>query len=448
VPGGPRFACYWHDGQWRRVNTVIDTIRVKGDAPWVVRLNFTLHGAVITADTALGRAYVMRGVYREPGTASYLASLSLNRARNWREFEAAMARWHMPSENMVYADVDGNIGWIAAGLMPKRTWSGLLPVPGDGRYEWSGYVYGPDLPRAYNPPEGFIATANHNILPPGYTTPIAYEWTPRYRIDRVREVLSQPRKFNVDDFKRLQHDDHSKLAEALVPRMAVAAQRAGIASRADVALLSSWNLRMARDQSAPTLFAAWAPRAYREAVQAVFAGDSAAAALAAGRTRYDWLELVLARMDRESFAGGRSAADALLLESLAAAFTEVRAQRGNDTSRWRWGDIHVARLRHPISPRYDLAPVSRGGDANTVYATGGGNYLQTSGASFREIIDFADFDNSWATNVPGQSADPRSPHYADLLPLWGRDEYFPLVYSRKRVEQETEHVTWLRPAAR
>ena len=109
--------------------------------------------------------------------------------------------------------------------------------------------------------------------------------------------------------------------------------------------------------------------------------------------------------------------------------------------------MHLAIFRHPLVAKYDLPPASRGGDANTVYATGGRDFKQNAGASFREIIDLANFDRSVVTNVPGQSADPRSKHYGDLLPLWAKDEYFPLVYSRDRVEQETEQVLWLSPAS-
>jgi penicillin amidase len=121
---------------------------------------------------------------------------------------------------------------------------------------------------------------------------------------------------------------------------------------------------------------------------------------------------------------------------------------GTDPSRWRWGDVHVATFRHPLDSAFDLPPVSRGGDANTVYATGGPAFRQTSGASYRQVVDLADFDNSVAINVPGQSAQPGSPYYGNLLALWGRDEYFPLVFSRGRVERETAHTLWLRPRPR
>jgi penicillin G amidase len=433
-----RLACYRHNGKWRPIQIIVDTIRVKGAPPRVVALPFTVHGPLVSIDTARQRGVAIRSVHSEPGTASYLASLSLARARNWREFQAAMTRWLMPSENMLYADVDGNIGWVAAGLMPRRHWSGLLPVPGDGTHEWRGFVDGWQLPRAFNPREGFIATANHNILPDRYPVPLSYEWASRYRIDRVRQVLREPRRFGIEDFQQLQHDDYSMLAEALIPRLAESARRLGAADRDEVTLLATWDRRMSREQVAPSLFAAWVPAAYRRVMTEELKGNASAAALLAGRTQHAWLEAAL-----EQVLPGR---DSSLLAALDDAVATLTRQFGRDRSRWRYGDIHVAIFRHPLSARYDLPPASRSGDGNTVNATGGRDFRQTSGASFREIINVGDWDNSVVTNVPGQSADPRSPHYRDLLPLWANDEYFPLVYTRRRVEQETASVLWLRPA--
>src|SRR5438045_4819549 len=170
--GAPRLRCYRTRGTWRPVRVIVDTIPVKGEPPRVVRLEFTEHGPIVAEDSARGRAFVVRFVGSEPGTAGYLAQLSIDRATDWRRFLSAAARWKLPTENLVYADVDGNIGWIAAGLMPKRSWSGLLPVPGTGGYEWSGFRAVEELPRAFNPPSGFIVTANHDIRPPGYAVPL------------------------------------------------------------------------------------------------------------------------------------------------------------------------------------------------------------------------------------------------------------------------------------
>lgn len=423
---------------WTRIETRTDTIRIKGEAPRAVVLQFTSHGPIVSIDSARKRAFAIRSVHSEPGTASYLGSLALDRARNWPQFEAAMSKWLMPSENMIYADVDGNIGWIAAGLMPRRAWSGLLPVPGTGSHEWNGFVPGRALPRAYNPSTGFINTSNDNILPAGYTTPISYEWATRYRTQRVREVLQQSRTFSVEDFGKLQHDDLSLLAAALIPSLRDAAQRRGQSDDPQVGQLTAWDQRMSREQVAPTVFAAWAPALYRRAIARDVPVDGSVATLLAGRPSYPWLEGYLRRHQ------GTPALDSMVLGALRDIEPQLKALSPN----LQWGAVHTARFRHPLSAQYDLAPASRSGDANTVNVTGGANFTQTAGASFREVIDLADFDRSIVTNVPGQSADPRSPHYADLLELWGRDAYFPLVYSRARVEQETERVTWLMPRRR
>jgi penicillin amidase len=197
---------------------------------------------------------------------------------------------------------------------------------------------------------------------------------------------------------------------------------------------------MSRDLVAPTVFAAWAPAAYRRIVSEQLPDERDVSELVGQRPDYEELEHWLS-------GPAASRWDRALLSALDDAVADLTRRFGSDRNAWRWGDVHTASFRHPLAAQYDLPAVTRSGDGNTVNATGGADYRQTSGASFREIIDLADFDNSVATNVPGQSADPRSPHYRDLLPLWGSDQYFPLVYSRRRVEQETASVVWLMPAS-
>src|SRR5207237_528394 len=180
---------------------------VKGQLQETVDLRYTMHGPIIYEDRGRHRAYALRWVGSEPGTAGYLAGLAVARARNWGDFLEAMERYKVPSENIVYADVAGNIGWQAAGLAPIRSnWSGVLPVPGDGEYEWSGFRRMGELPRSYNPSTHFIATANHNILPPGYRTPVGYEWALPFRFQRMEEMLAAKKKFSIEDFEGMQQD--------------------------------------------------------------------------------------------------------------------------------------------------------------------------------------------------------------------------------------------------
>ncbi|MEY4167710.1 MAG: hypothetical protein RIR52_1534, partial [Acidobacteriota bacterium] len=211
---------YRYRGRWEKMRVEHEQIWVKGEAhPREIELKFTVHGPVIHEEGARHRAYALRWVGSEPGTAGYLASLTLNRVRNWPEFLKAMERWKVPSENLIYADVEGNIGWVAAGLTPiRRNWSGMIPVPGaSGEYEWEGFLPVKELPQSFNPARHYIATANHNILPPGYTKQLGYEWANPIRYQRIDEVLRRPGvKYTVADFERLQHDETSLPARQLI----------------------------------------------------------------------------------------------------------------------------------------------------------------------------------------------------------------------------------------
>ncbi|MBI3504341.1 MAG: penicillin acylase family protein [Proteobacteria bacterium] len=439
----PLARCYFNHGGWVPVRTVADTIRVKDEAPRLVTLEFTEHGPIVAEDTTRKRAFALKFVGTEPGTAGYLAGLSLDRATNWPMFVDAMRRWKLPTENMIYADTAGHVGWVASGLMPIRSWSGLLPVPGDGRYEWQGFLDVRELPQTYDPESGIIATANNNILPPGYTKPINYEWAAPYRRDRIRSVLEAGSKFTVDDFKKLQHDEFSIPASQLVPVLLAAAEKKGIADRADVAALKGWDFVMRADQAAPAIYEAWLTEVRARLLRLLLHPE-----LATAVGRVFGLETLAEMVQQPDGRLGTSSAmtrDTLVLDALDAAVATLTQELGADQGAWKWGDLHLAKFPHPMVKSFDLPPARRGGDGSTVNATAGPGWLQTAGASYREVIDLADWDNSWATSTPGQSAQPGSAHYGDLLALWGKGEYFPLSYSRAKVEANTQHVLVLSP---
>ncbi len=442
-PQGGR--CYLHGGAWMPIRAISDTIPVKGEAPRVVTLEFTEHGPIVSEDSAAGRAraFALRFVGSEPGTAGYLAQLSVDRAQDWGSFLSATERWRLPTENLVYADVDGNIGWVAAGLMPKREWSGLLPVPGIGTHEWSGFRRFDELPRSFNPSSHFIATANHDIRPPGYDVPLNFEFATPFRARRVVEVLgdSSARRFTVEDFQRLQHDETSLQARVLVPDLLAAARRAGQSSRWTYRALAAWDHVMRAGDAPPALFEAWRRALSAIAVRRVARSDAAVALVGASGWLDDWEDprVALARFTPP-------ARDSMMLAAMDSALIVLRVRLGADSSAWRWGALHRASFAHRVASAFDLAPVARGGNATTVNSTSGANFQQQYGASFREILDFADWDRSVATSVPGQSGQPESEYYGDLLPLWARGEYFPLAFSRAAVERDTRHVLWLTPS--
>ncbi|MGH9841439.1 MAG: penicillin acylase family protein [Blastocatellia bacterium] len=445
---------YRWQGKWRKMQIEREEIKVKGEAnPRLLELKFTHHGPVLYEDKERHRAFALKWVGSEPGTAGYLASLTLNRVRNWKEFLQAMERWKVPSENLIYADVEGNIGWVAAGMTPiRKGWSGLLPVPGaEGKYEWQGFLPVSALPRKFNPAVHFIATANHNILPKDYSHELGYEWASPIRFRRIAEALGgQREKFNVVDFQKLQHDELSLPARELT---AVLKEVKGVSEALQpyVELLAAWNCRLGKDSAAAALFEVWLTKL----PAAVFKPHVPAKAWPAVASRIpllktmDALKNPIPRWFGESARAGR---DLAMLKSLEEAVAETRKLLGDDASQWRWGRLHVAPFTHALATMaqrralFDLPAPERGGDGNTVNNTSGTGFRQGHGASFREILDVSDWDRSVATSVPGQSGQPGSKHYSDLLPLWAEGKYFPLLYSKQRIEASAMNRLTLEPA--
>ena len=207
-PGRPRE--YRYADRYEPMRVVREAITVQGRPPVEVELLFSRHGPVVHEDAERGLAYAVRAAWLEPGTAPYLGSMDYMRARDWDGFLAAMNRWGAPGENQLYADPAGRIAWKPGGLVPRRpNWDGLLPVPGDGRYEWSGFADADELPVEVDPERGFIATANEMNLPEGHPSrhiPVGFEWSAPTRVGRIREVLGQTDAMSVADCVDLQND--------------------------------------------------------------------------------------------------------------------------------------------------------------------------------------------------------------------------------------------------
>lgn len=437
---------YKQNGKWRQMREETTTINVKGASPETMKLQLTEHGPILWEDTTHHRALALRWVGSEAGTAGYLASLSVDRAQSWKEFLAALERWKLPPENMVYADLDGNIGEQSVGLTPIRSWTGMLPVPGsDGKHEWNGFVPLDQLPRVLNPEQGWFATANNRTIAEDYKYKVGYEWA-TYRVERIRKVLSgfadKQQKIRVQDSESLQNDVYSIPADELI-RMLPRHSDGPEARFVD--MLKDWD-RVLRSPSVPgALYEVW-ERHLRNALVNKLAGDSANefANHFGLQQALDYLKSLPAADQQQ-----------ILLSTLADAGHEMEQKQGDDPALWSWGAMHTVTFRHSLDQLpgarqlFDLGPIARPGDGNTVDATGssGSGFAQVSGASYREILDLSNWDNSLAINTPGQSGQPGSWHYADLLPFWEAGQYFPLVYSKSAVEENASKVLTLLPDA-
>lgn len=433
---------YRYGDGWERMTVVREAILIEGEDAAEVELKFTRHGPVLYEDAENDVAYGLRAGWLEPGGAPYLASLRMDVARNWEEFRDACAYSHIPGENMVWAGRDGRIGWQAVGIAPLRpNWHGLVPVPGDGRYEWDGYLPGRELPHTLDPEKGFWNTSNENLVAPGYEhrNAVAWTWADPYRGARVHEVLASGRKLNLMDMIRLQQDELSIPARTLVPLLR-RLEPEDETLRQTIARLDRWDFVLDQDSVAAGIYVMWERRLAENTRELVVPEAARPYIDSLSMKRIiDWLLVPDGRFGEAPLAGR----DAFLLKSLREAIEELQRRFGDDIETWKYGQpgYKHALIRHPLSPavndelraRLDAGPLPRGGNSYTVNNTGGADN-QPSGGSFRVIIDLGDWDRSVGTNSPGQGGDLEGPHYKDLFTLWATGGHFPLFYSRSKIE--------------
>ena len=249
---------YFYNGGWEDMRVISETINVKDRNAIDVELVYTRHGPVVYVDSTHNKAYAIRCAWLEPGGSPYLASLRMNQSRSWEEFREACNYSHIPGENMVWADKEGNIGWQAVGIAPiRKNFSGLVPVPGDGRYEWDGYLPIIQKPHTFNPPKGFFATANQNVTPDDYRywNAIGFSWSDPYRGDRVNEVLNSDEKLTIDDMKALQMDYLSIPARTLTPLLFDLSLNGKAAEAQEK--LREWNFILGAGSIEAAIYVAW-----------------------------------------------------------------------------------------------------------------------------------------------------------------------------------------------
>ncbi|MBD2749340.1 penicillin acylase family protein [Microvirga sp. BT688] len=442
---------YRYEDSWQEMQVVEEVFAVKGAPDQVMALKFTRHGPVLFEQPERQKAYAVRSVWSTPGSAPYLRSLTSMRARTIAEFRDAMRGWGVPSSNHVFADVQGTIAWVPASWTPVRpNWDGLMPVPGDGRYEWDGFLDNEKLPRVVNPEKGFFATANEMNLPPDYPHAVGYEWIENSRTTRIHEVLHRSPQHSVDDACRLQTDVVS------MPARRVCSLLDGLEADGDaaaaLAYLKGWDHALAVDSGPAALFELWWAKHLKTGLlEALVPDDKLRWLLAPGD-----IEGILRALETPDERFGASPAagrDALLRTTLAAAWRDCADRLGEDTSTWAWGRLHHALFEHSLASiehgneAFNIGPFPHGGSSVTPMHTGyrPSDFRTIAGASVRMVVDVGAWDESRWINAPGQSGDPRSPHYRDLAPIWAAGQYVPMLYSREAVDAAAPHRIRLEP---
>ena len=436
------------DGPFTRIEEVI---RVKGAPDATMTVRVSRHGPVISdvsrqALDAVPRGYALAMAWTAlaDDDLTLQAALKLHRARGWNGFLAAARDLHAPPQSASYADVDGNIGFIAAGRVPLRKPAndlrGLAPAPGwDPDYDWSGYIPFEQLPRAFNPADGKIVLANHKIVPPGYPHHITYEWQPPYRARRIEQLLSHVDKHDAASFQRMHADVVSLAVRELLPHFTAANPDHEVMQK-----LAAWDATMAPDRAEPLIMAAWwrefSRQLYADELGELFRPNWAARAIFVNNAlskHTHWCDNVR--------TPSPESCQRLLIDSLETALEDLKSRYGND---WKWGVAHVARHRHrpftrePWLARYFDIRVPSAGDAYTVnagamdFASDSEPFANRHAASLRQIVDLADPQRSVFIHSGGQSGHPLSPHHRDFSAAWARGEYRPMVSDRQRLEAD------------
>lgn len=433
-----------------------EVIHVKGGDDVVLNVRSTRHGPVISdvADNAAsvakqhGSGYVlaMQWTALEPDDTTIQAVMEMNTARNWSQFRAALRDFVTPEQNIVFADVDGNIGYYAPGRVPiRKQGNGSVPVPGwTGAYDWAGSIPFEALPHTFNPESGRVITANNKVVPDSYPYYLTRDWTVPYRAERIATLLDAAPEATVQTMEHIQADQTSLFARAFLPTLRAIDPPGDLAAAAQAQLVN-WDGDMTRAGAAPLIFAAWY-RAFSKRVYGDEMGDLFDAyfgfhpqfLLHVLQTDQSWCDDVA--------TPGIETCDAQAARALQDAVTELAKRQGKDPSRWRWGDVHRAYSAHqvftntPLARFFDLS-IPNGGGAFTLdvgrYDMGDAEhpYRQIVGPGYRAVYDLARPDASRFMQTTGQSGNPLSKHYGDFQRAWRDVRYLPMSLERSDAER-------------
>ena len=441
---------YMHNGKWKDIIIIKETLSVKGEPDREIELHYTHHGPITYLSKKALKAYAVRCAWLEPGGSPYLASLRMDQAKNWQEFREACSYSNIPGENMIWADVKGDIGWQAVGIAPiRKNFSGLVPVLGNGKYEWNGYLPIIEKPNSFNPKKGFIATANQNLTPSDYKNwdAIGFTWSDPYRGDRVNEFLGSSDSLTMGDMKKLQVDVTSLPAKTLVPYLEKVSFK-DFENKQKLKLLD-WDFRLTPNSVEAAIYVAWENEIMSHAFDR-FVPDKAKSIFTSLqlKTVIDWIE-----SPGNMFLNAKQR-DLFVKKTFTSAIADLKKRLGEDTKNWMYGQknnkhsymVHALGevSKKEFSEKLNLGPLPRGGNSYTPGSTGS-DYRQSSGGSFRMIVNTGDWDSSIGTNAPGQSGNPNSPFYGNLFKDWSEDKYFPVYFSKEKIESATYNKTILSP---
>src|SRR6266508_757797 len=445
---------YLHAGVWRTFETRTETIRVRGRPDFVFEARSSVHGPIVTdalegAKTLGTPAVALRWTGLDPQDTTAEALAAINVAGGWNEFLSAASRLRSPAQNLVYADVDGHIGYTSSGAIPIRPRDdGRLPVSGAGADDWSGYVPFEELPHVLDPPRGFLVTANNRVASERYPRSMTRDWPEPYRARRITDLLLSRPLWAPEDLGAIQLDHVSYQAADLLPLLLETRPEYAGAARA-LAILRAWNGEFSPDSVPASIYAAWYAKLSampQDELKDVPAGNVRSRFLVnALKANSAWCDDV--RTSRKETCAVFKAM------TLARALETLRQRLVEDSSRWNWPRLFLFLFPHGVFSRVSpLRAVFRSKvrsskgvlTVNVGAYRRDGSFLMTDGPTYRQILDLADFSRSLYVHTTGQSGNAFDRRYRNLLPLWRDGRYFrigePPVHTLVLVQIGRAHV--------
>jgi penicillin G amidase len=450
----PDGACrYEFRGQWKEAEVRRERIKVKGEAEQELDVTVTRHGPIIAGGPEKGYGLAFQYTATAFPYRGFECLLPMMKAASVDELNESMQKWVDPCNNLVSADVHGNIAYLHRGQLPVRSMSNAwMPVPGwSGDHEWQGSIPFENLSRLRNPSAGFIVSANNRIPDEKYPYYIALSYAPEYRARRIYERLENLTGATMEDMRSIHGDSISIPAQVFIKLIAEAKPTNEFSVKAQSKLVR-WNGVMERDAVAPTIYSAFRVRLLHKIIGGLMGPLVDVMFNSTGRGAPRHLGELASQIVHQaktgdaSFLPPGSTWGSIAGEALNEAVAYLRRRLGDDMETWKWGTIHRTSPKHPISHLFpglenllNPPPISMGGDGDTPYAAGyspGRPFDVTLLSVVRYIFDTSDWDNSgWAVPL-GVSGHPGSRHYADQAPIWGNLELIPMHYTWARVKSE------------
>lgn len=467
---------YEYQGQWEEAEIIREEIQVKGqDQPIIEKVRITRHGPLLTSfqQTTTGNEetppteevpLALRWTGLEQ--CNIISSIiKLNRATNWEEFRTALHDWDVPPQNFVYADQQGNIGYVMAGAIPIRNkGQSLLPSPGwTDDYEWTGYIPFDELPQTYNPEQHFIATANNRVVDDSYPYYITNEWLNGYRAQRIQDLLTSKGKLTLAGMAEIQGDQYSLPAVEIVPYL-LKLQGETPLENAALEILQAWDYMLTPSSIAASIYTKFLNKLEHIFLNTVLGDDDTLKNSYMGigsnilpsngyaSRNKPLLIRLLKEQDNSWFENsvirnGPKSWDSAIKNAFKAALDELRDRLGSNILGWHYGTIHKMTYNHPLGAVkalerfFNRGPYSVGGDSDTINmgATLPNNpEVVITVPSYRQIVDLADLSRSLSIHAPGQSGLPASKHYDDFIQLWMKLEHHPMLFTRSAIEGNVE----------